>query len=63
MGLRDEIAELVSGGDRRVDRPADAAPSDLTSADIANLRAAVTELQTAVLRLAEEIEARTPETG
>lgn len=59
MTLREEIAELVMGGDRRVDRPEGASQADMTSADLENLRSAVHELQTAVVRLAEEIDGMT----
>jgi hypothetical protein len=54
--VRDEIVELVQGGDRRVDRPADASETDVTPEDVANLRNAVGELQQAVVRLAEEVD-------
>jgi hypothetical protein len=56
MTLRDEITELVQGGPRRVERPSDAAETDVTPEDVTNLRNAVRELQQAVVRLAEEVD-------
>jgi hypothetical protein len=54
--LRDDIAGMLRGP--RTNRPSEATEEDVTAADLHNLQAAVTELQQAVVRLAEEIEKR-----
>jgi hypothetical protein len=57
MGLKDEIERMLSSGPR-VERAVDAPDEAMVVPDIQNLKAAVGELQQAVVRLSEEIERR-----
>lgn len=57
QSLRDEVASILSSG-ARVDRPADGDSPEAQRADVANLQAAVRELQHVAVRLAEELDRR-----
>ena len=59
MALDEEIAAMLTGG--RIERPVDGLDEEYVIADVKNLRAAVHELQAAVVRLARELDRRVPE--